>query len=69
VLTATEMEIVKAIAKGKTTKEIAEERISSIHTITTHRKNIFRKLGVNTAHEVIKYAIRKGWVDPTEFYI
>jgi len=69
VLTATEMEIVKAIAKGKTTKEIAEERFSSIHTITTHRKNIFRKLGVNTAHEVIKYAIRKGWVDPTEFYI
>jgi len=69
VLTATEMEIVKAIAKGKTTKEIAEERISSIHTITTHRKNIFRKLGVNTAHEVIKYAIRKGWVDPAEFYI
>ena len=69
VLTATEMEIVKAIAKGKTTKEIAEERFSSIHTITTHRKNIFRKLGVNTAHEVIKCAIRSGWVDPAEFYI
>ena len=69
VLTATEIEIVKAIAKGKTTKEIAEERISSIHTITTHRKNIFRKLGVNTAHEAIKYGIREGWVDPSEFYI
>lgn len=69
VLTATEMEIVKAIAKGKTTKEIAEERFSSIHTITTHRKNIFRKLSVNTAHEAIRYAIRAGWVDPAEFYI
>ena len=69
VLTSTEMDIVKAIARGKTTKEIAEERFSSVHTITTHRKNIFRKLGVNTAHEVIKYAIRAGWVSPSEFYI
>ena len=69
ILTATEVEIVKAIALGKTTKEIAEERFSSIHTITTHRKNIFRKLGVNTAHEVIKYAIRAGLVDASEFYI
>ena len=44
ILTTTETEIVKAIAQGKTTKEIAAERFSSIHTITTHRKNIFRKL-------------------------
>lgn len=69
ILTQTETEIVKAIAQGKTTKEIAEERFSSIHTITTHRKNIFRKLGVNTAHEVIKYALRAGLVDSSEFYI
>ena len=69
ILTATETEIVKAIAQGKTTKEIAEERFSSIHTITTHRKNIFRKLGINTAHEVVKYAIRAGLIDPSEFYI
>jgi DNA-binding NarL/FixJ family response regulator len=69
ILTATEVEIVKAIAQGKTTKEIAIERYSSVHTITTHRKNIFRKLGVNTAHEVIKYALRAGLVDSSEFYI
>lgn len=69
ILTETETEIVRAIAQGKTTKEIANERFSSIHTITTHRKNIFRKLGVNTAHEVIKYALRAGLVDSSEFYI
>ncbi len=69
VLTATEIEILQAVARGKTTKEIANERFSSIHTITTHRKNIFRKLGVNTAHEAVKYALRTGWVDPSEFYI
>ena len=69
VLTTTEMEIVKAIAQGKTTKEIAAERFSSIHTVTTHRKNIFRKLGINTAHEAVKYALRAGLVDASEFYI
>ena len=69
ILTTTEMEIVKAIAQGKTTKEIAAERFSSIHTVTTHRKNIFRKLGINTAHEAVKYALRAGLVDPSEFYI
>ena len=69
VLTTTEMEIVKAIALGKTTKEIAAERFSSIHTVTTHRKNIFRKLGINTAHEAVKYALRAGLIDSSEFYI
>ena len=69
ILTQTETEIVKAIAQGKTTKEIAAERFASVHTITTHRKNIFRKLGINTAHDVIKYALRAGLVDSSEFYI
>lgn len=69
ILTQTETEIVKSIALGKTTKEIAAERFSSIHTVTTHRKNIFRKLGINTAHEAVKYALRAGLIDPSEFYI
>ena len=69
ILTTTELEIVKAIAQGKSTKEIANERFSSVHTITTHRKNIFRKLGINTAHEAVKYALRAGLIDPSEFYI
>ena len=69
ILTETETEIVRAIAQGKSTKEIAAERYSSVHTITTDPKNIFRKLGVNTAHEVIKYALRAGLIDSSEFYI
>jgi DNA-binding NarL/FixJ family response regulator len=69
ILTHTETEIVKAIAQGKTTKEIAAERFLSIHTVTTHRKNIFRKLGINTAHEATKYALRAGLIDSSEFYI
>jgi DNA-binding NarL/FixJ family response regulator len=69
VLTATEMEIARSIAKGQTTRQIAEERFSSIHTITTHRKNIFRKLGINTAHELTMYALRAGLVDSSDFNI
>lgn len=68
-LTQTEVDILKAISQGKTTREIAQERFSSIHTVNTHRKNIFRKLGVNSAHEAIKYAFRSGLVDTSEFYI
>lgn len=68
-LTQTEREVLKAIAQGKTTKEIAAERFSSVHTINSHRKNIFRKLGVNCAHDAMKYAFRAGLVDESEFYI
>lgn len=69
VLTSTETEILKYIALGKTTKEIAAERFSSIHTITTHRKNIFRKLEVNNLHEATRYALRAGIIDSAEYYI
>lgn len=68
-LTPTEREITILIALGKTSKEIAAERILSVHTVNTHKKNIFRKLRVNTAHEVTRYALRAGLIDSSEFYI
>lgn len=68
-LTKTEKEILIDIAHGLTTKEIADKRVSSFHTVNTHRKNIFRKLGVNNLHEATKYAIRAGLVDTSEYYI
>ena len=69
VLTATEQEILKEMALGKTTKEIAAHRNVSTHTIMTHRKNIFRKIEVNNVHEATKYAMRSGIVDMAEYYI
>ncbi|MDR2954977.1 MAG: response regulator transcription factor [Prevotella sp.] len=69
ILTNTEREILKEIALGKTTKEIAANRNLSFHTVITHRKNIFRKLEVNNVHEAIKYAMRAGLVDLAEYYI
>ena len=68
-LTATEQEILKEMALGRTTKEIAAHRFVSVHTIMTHRKNIFRKIEVNNVHEATKYAIRAGIVDMAEYYI
>ncbi len=69
VLTPTEKEILKEIALGKTTKEIAAERFLSFHTVNTHRKNIFRKLGINNVHDATKYAIKCGIIDIAEYCI
>jgi len=68
-LTTTEQEILKEMALGRTTKEIAAIRFVSAHTIMTHRKNIFRKIEVNNVHEATKYAMRAGIVDMAEYYI
>lgn len=68
-LTAAEIEIVRHISQGLTTKEIALQRHLSFHTIITHRKNIFRKLGISNASELLMYAMRTGIIDSTEYYI
>ena len=68
-LTSTEMAILTLMAEGLTAKEIAARRNSSVHTIVTHKKNLFRKLGVSTAYEAVRYALRAGLADPVEYYI
>ena len=68
-LTTSEIEIVKLIANGLTTKEIASKRNISYHTVNTHRKNIFRKVEVSNASELIIHAIKAGWIDNIEYYI
>lgn len=68
-LTPAERSVLKEIALGKTTKEIAAEKNLSFHTVNSHRKNIFRKLEVNNAHEATKYAMKAGIVDLVEYYI
>ena len=68
-LTHTETEILKLIARGSTVKEMAAQRFCSVHTIITHKKNIFRKLGVNNVYEATKYALRAGLIEMMEYYI
>jgi DNA-binding NarL/FixJ family response regulator len=68
-LTSSELEIVRLISQGFTTKEIAQRKHVSFHTVNTHRKNIFRKLGVSNASELVMLAIKSGWIDTIEYYI
>jgi DNA-binding NarL/FixJ family response regulator len=68
-LTSSEIEIVRLIAGGLTTKEIANRKNISFHTVNTHRKNIFRKMGVSNASELIMHAIKAGWIDNIEYFI
>jgi DNA-binding NarL/FixJ family response regulator len=68
-LTISEIEIVRLISEGLTTKEIALRKFISFHTVISHRKNIFRKLGVTSISELIMYSIKAGWINTIEYYI
>ena len=68
-LTNSELEIVRLIADGLTTKEIAARKFISFHTVISHRKNIFRKLGVTSVSELIMYSIKSGWINTIEYNI
>ncbi len=56
-LSKREKSILKMVAKGHTTKEIAEKFFLSAHTVITHRKNITAKLGIKTISGLTVYAI------------
>ena len=58
-LSKREIEILKLIAEGKTSKEISELLFVSIKTVGTHRKNILDKLELNSTADLVKYAIKK----------
>ena len=68
-LTKKELEIIRLLAQGLTTKDIATRIFLSIHTVNTHRKNILNKLNINNTSELIMYAVRTGIVDTMEYYI
>ena len=60
VLTVREQEVLRLIAEGKTTKEIAQVFGCSEKTVETHRVNFMRKLNLHSVTEVVLYAIRNG---------
>lgn len=62
-----EMEIIKLIAEGLSNKEIADKLFLSTHTITTHRKNIMSKLGLNNTAGLVMFAVRENLVSPNHF--
>ncbi|MDX1666304.1 MAG: response regulator transcription factor [Saprospiraceae bacterium] len=62
-LSPREVEILQLVAKGLIAKEIAHRLNLSPHTVYTHRKNIMRKLNLNTSSELVLYAVNEGYVD------
>lgn len=62
-LSEREIEVLKLIAQELNTNEIAQQLFVSVNTVETHRKNLFRKLGVKNALGLIKFAIRNGLVE------
>ncbi len=66
-LSSREREILTAVAKGKTNKEIADEFNLSVHTVISHRKNISHKLGINSISGLTIYAVMNKLVDIEDF--
>lgn len=57
-----EREVLKLIAEAKSSKEIADLLCISIRTVQHHRSNIMKKLDIKKSTDLVKYAIRKGYV-------
>jgi DNA-binding NarL/FixJ family response regulator len=63
-LSPRELEVVKLIAEGFTSEEIAEQLFISKKTVDRHRANVLEKLGMRNRVELTRYAIRRGLVVP-----
>lgn len=61
-LTPREREVLKLVAEGKSSKEIANLLFISVSTVNNHRASIMEKLNLNKATDLVKYAIRKGYI-------
>jgi two-component system response regulator NreC len=63
-LTDREREVLSHLADGASNAEIAETLSISPKTVARHRENIMRKLGLHSRTDLVKYAIRKGLIEP-----
>jgi DNA-binding NarL/FixJ family response regulator len=61
-LTPREREILKLVAEGNTSREIASALFLSLKTVLGHRAKIMEKLDIHNRTDLIKYAMRKGLV-------
>ena len=63
-LTPRELEVVKLIAEAHTNKQIAQVLNVSEKTVESHRGNLLAKLGMRDRVELVRYAIRRGLIEP-----
>jgi DNA-binding NarL/FixJ family response regulator len=64
VLTSRELEVLKLVAEGHSSKEIASTLFISIKTVDRHRTNMLEKLGMRDRVDLTRYAIRRGLIEP-----
>jgi len=63
ILTDREKEVLVLIAKGFSNKEIAEKLVVSVKTVESHKAHIMEKLHLRSRPDLVRYAIKKGWLD------
>ncbi|GHH33335.1 response regulator [Lentzea cavernae] len=63
-ITDREEEILKLVAEGHSSKEIADMLVISVKTVERHRANLLQKLGLKDRLELTRYAIRAGLIEP-----
>lgn len=63
-----ETDVLVALVKGLTNKEISDKLFISVHTVITHRKNIIRKTGIKSVSGLTVYALLNNLVDESEIY-
>ncbi|MEV7236963.1 response regulator transcription factor [Streptomyces sp. NPDC051020] len=63
-ITEREEEILKLVAEGHSSREIAELLVISVKTVDRHRANLLQKLGMRDRVELTRYAIRTGLIEP-----
>ncbi len=61
-LTTREREVAQLIAEGHSTRDISEALTVSVKTVETHRANILRKLNAKSTADIVKYALKRGWI-------
>jgi DNA-binding NarL/FixJ family response regulator len=59
-ITEREIDVIRELVSGKRPKEIADILNISYYTIVTHKKNIYKKLGINHSIELAQYAVKTG---------
>lgn len=62
-LTSREQEVMRLLAEGLVTKEVADRLYISPKTVENHRANLMKKLGLNSTVELVRYAARLGLID------
>jgi len=66
-LSSREVEVVCMIVEGLSYTQIADRLCISSHTVTTHRRNVMSKIGVNNTAALVMYAVKAGLVSPNKF--